>query len=136
MKKILSIFTLAFLLSISASAQHQVKRSFLVPDTPQQLELTYTNHVPLNGKNGSLYIKNQSDKDLKNVHIIVSVKISWTDTVGSYPQKRTKKLILCDDQFDIAAYETNTLKESNRGIIKGGPEKKGKTYSYDIEVTF
>lgn len=136
MKKILFALCLTFLLGISATAQ-EVTRSFLVPETAQKLELTYTNHVPHNGKDGSLYIKNQSDKDLKNVHIVVSVRISWTEMIdGTIPQRRTKKLILCDDKFDIAGNQTTTYTASNRGKIKGGPHNDGKTYDYDIEVTF
>lgn len=136
MNKILYTFVLMVMLSLSASAQH-VTRSFLVPETPKQLELTYTNKVPLNGSDGSLYIKNHSDKDLKKVHIIVSVKIRWTEMIdGTIPQNRTKTLILCDDNFDISAYEAITYTASKRGKIKGGPHKDGKTYTYDIEVTF
>lgn len=136
MKKILIAIAAIISIGLSASAQ-QITRNFPIPNAPQSLEVTYINHVPLNGHDGTLRIVNPTDQPLK-AHIVVSVKITWEEQAeGAYiPVKKTKTLILCDDDFDIARHESNTFSSSNRGKIKGGPHKPNKTYDYNIEVSF
>lgn len=143
MKKILFAIAMIIGLGLSAAAQYETgcARSFSVPGAPQTLDLTYINHVPLNGHDGTLRVVNNSDVNLRNVHIKVSVLITWEEMVdvpyvGRVPQKTTKTLILCDDYFDISAHESETYSSSRRGVIKGGPHKANKKYDYNIEVTF
>ncbi len=136
MKRFIISIIAIICIGISASAQ-QITRNFSIPNTPKSLELTYINHVPLNGHDGTLEINNPSDQSLK-VHVVVSVIIKWTEQSESnpIPQRMKKTLILCDDDFDIAKYERTTYTHSKRGVIKGGPHKPNKTYEYNIEVTY
>ena len=136
MRKLFISFVVIICIGFSASAQ-QITRQFPIPNAPQSLEVNYINHVPLNGDNGTLEFINPSDQAFR-VHVVVSVKIKWTEQSESnpIPIKKTKTLILCDDDFDIARHDRITYSQSNRGLIKGGPHKPNKTYEYDIQLTF
>lgn len=87
-------------------------------------------------KNGRLIITNNSDLTISKAHIRVTVLISWYEQSNGYPMRNKKTLELCDDDFkNIPSRKTLELTNSQRGVIAGGPEKPGKTYQYNIEIT-
>lgn len=91
-------------------------------------------------KNGRLVFNNSSDASISKVHIRVTVDIRWKEqnqiSNVNIPVTNKKTLVLCDDDFDNIPGKTEITKtNSKRGVIKGGPEKPNKYYSYNIEIT-
>lgn len=101
------------------------------------LNVDYYNH---GSKTGHLIFHNNSGSTISKAHVKVSVHITETDTVviGSYavPTKKNKILILCDDDFYNIPKGESKQTSSSRGVVKGGPEKNGKTYRYEVEVDY
>lgn len=133
MKKILVLFALIFI-GISASAQNASNSYSLISGS---LDVEYYNDRSHDlSKNGRLIITNNSDLTITKVHIRVTVLISWFEQTYGYPVKNKKTLELCDDDFtNIPTRKPLELTRSKRGVIAGGPEKEGKTYQYNIEIT-
>lgn len=133
MKKILVLFALVFT-GVSAIAQNATSSYSLVSGS---LNVEYYNDRSHDlSKNGRLIITNSSDLTISKAHIRVTVLISWFEQTNGYPMRNKKTLELCDDDFtNIPSRKTLELTSSNRGIIAGGPEKQGKTYQYNIEIT-
>ncbi len=102
------------------------------------LSVDYYNH---GSQTGHLIFNNQTGISISKAHVKVSVLITRTEYVqvpyvGTVPQKVTKTLILCDDDFyDIPKGESK-FTSSKRGVVKGGPEKPEKTYQYNVEVDY
>lgn len=128
MKRIVSIIAF-FCAGILATAQHGTG-SFA------GLTVEYYNH---GHESGHLIFNNQTGATISKVHVKVSVLITKNEYVdvpyvGRVPQKTTKTLVLCDDDFYNIAKGQSKETRSQRGIVKGGPEKDGKTYQYTVEV--
>lgn len=133
MKKILVLIAFLYI-GVSVSAQN-ASSSYSVPAGSLNVEyFNDRNHD--SSKQGRLKITNNSDLTITKAHIRVTVLISWYEQ-SSYPIKSKKTLELCDDDFTNipAPRKTLELTSSRRGVIEGGPEKSGKTYQYNIEIT-
>lgn len=132
MKKILLIAALLVIYT-SVNAQ-QAEGSFEIPTG--SLSVSYYNDRSTGGQNGHLVITNNSETTITKAHIKVSVLIRWTELVNDFPIANKKTLILCDDDFtDIPKNQTIEKYSSKRGVVKGGPEKEGKTYTYSVDIT-
>lgn len=102
------------------------------------LTVEYYNH---GHETGHLIFNNQTGTTISKVHVKVSVLITKNEYVdvpyvGRVPQKTTKTLVLCDDDFYNIAKGQSKETRSQRGIVKGGPEREGKTYQYNVEVDY
>lgn len=133
MKKIFILFALIYL-GVSANAQNA---SSSYPLISGSLNVEYYNDRSQDlSKNGRLIITNNSDLTISKAHIRVTVLISWYEQTNGYPMRNKKTLELCDDDFNnIPSKKTLELTSSKRGVIAGGPEKSGKTYQYNIEIS-
>lgn len=135
MKKIILLFVAVVYFGLSASAQSGSSSQSFIGGS---LEVQYFNDRArdLNNPGGRLIITNNSDVAVSKVHIRVTVLIRWQEQSQGFPITSKKTLELCDDDFtNIPAHKTIELTRSKRGIIEGGPEKAGKNYSYNIEIT-
>lgn len=128
MKKLLFLFFAMFLISVSVKGQQATTQQRLADGN---VVVKYYNDVLNGGKDGFLIIDNHSSYTIDHLHIRVTVKVtSYENNI-----KQEKTLVLCDDNItDIPASQTLTVSRTNRGVIKGGPEKDGKTYVYNIEI--
>lgn len=136
MKKVIFIFVALIYMGLSASSQN-VSGSYTVPSGSLNVDY-YNDRCHDSNKNGRLVITNNSDLTISKAHIYVTVFITWYEQSkrSSYPIKNTKTLELCDDDFyDIPSHKMIELTSSKRGVVKGGPEKDGKTYQYSIQIT-
>lgn len=102
------------------------------------LTVEYYNH---GHETGHLIFNNQTGTTISKVHVKVTVLITKNEYVdvpyvGKVPQKTTKTLVLCDDDFYNVAKGQTKETRSQRGIVKGGPEKQGKTYQYSVELDY
>ncbi|MBQ4398217.1 MAG: hypothetical protein II829_01370 [Bacteroidales bacterium] len=133
MKKILILIALIYF-GVTASAQNAAS-SYPVPSGSLNVEY-FNDRSHDSSKQGRLKITNNSDLTITKAHIRVTVVISWYEQ-SSYPIRSKKTLELCDDDFTNipAARRSIELTSSRRGVIEGGPEKEGKTYQYNIEIT-
>lgn len=95
------------------------------------VKVDYYNH---GSKTGHLIVNNTTNASIEKAHITVTVKIVWREGEGYLSQKKTKTLVLCDDDFYNLPQGECQLNASNQGEIKGGPEKEGKSYIYNVEV--
>ncbi len=137
MKHTLFLFLAIIYFGFSANAQNAMGRCN-VPYTSEDLSVAYYNDRLSGGQNGHLEISNNSELTISQAHILVKVLIRWEEkTKGStFPIMNKKTLILCDDDFyNIPPKKTIEKTSSKRGIIKGGPEKSGKTYQYIVEIS-
>ncbi len=131
MKKIFILLILITFMGLPVSAQQgRGSQGDLIVD--------YYNH---GSKTGHLIFNNGSGKTISKAHVRVTVLITWYEPIdvpflGKTNQKNTKTLVLCDDDFyDISSGESKATR-SQRGEVKGGPEKEGKTYQYNVEVKY
>lgn len=129
--KRLFLFCMAILclgISVQAQKPHATTKSGpLTVDYYNERSTDFT-------KDGKLVITNQVAEPVK-AHITVTVRITYTENVAGIDMKKTKVLVLCDDDFSNIRPGTKIYYNSSRGKIKGGPEKAGKTYDYHIEIT-
>ena len=131
MKKKTILLIALVLLGLCANAQ-QGSGSFCL------LTVDYYNH---GSKTGHLIFNNQTGIVISKAHVKVTVLITREESVnvpyvGIIPQKVTKTLVLCDDDFYNIAKGESKVTSSGRGVVKGGPEKPDKTYQYKVEVDF
>ncbi|MCR5065734.1 MAG: hypothetical protein K6A67_08190 [Bacteroidales bacterium] len=129
MKKCILLFAAVFFCGICANAQQG-------SGSMGSLTVNYYNH---GSKTGHLIFNNQTETTLSKAHVKVTVLITWNEHVnvpyvGEVPQKTTKTLVLCDDDFYNIPKGESKVTSSGRGPVKGGPEKQGKTYQYNVEV--
>lgn len=129
MKKIFVLLTMIICMGLSVSAQ-QGSGSY------GSLSVYYYNH---GSKTGHLIFNNQTGATISKAHIKVTVLITWYDSIdipymGKQAQKNTKTLVLCDDDFSNISKGESKVTSGRRGVVKGGPEKPGKTYRYNVEV--
>ena len=130
MKRLL-LFCMAILclgISVQAQKPHATYNSL-----PLSVEY-YNERSTDQTKNGKLVITNKFNATAK-AHITVTVRITYTENVAGIDMKKNKTLVLCDDEFSNIRPGTEIYLKSNRGIIKGGPEKEGKKYDYHIDVS-
>lgn len=117
----------------------QATGNCLVPGTSGQLSVEYYNDRLSDGKDGHLIIYNNSGVSIPKVHIKVTVRITWTEVVNlgngiTYPKSKSKVLELCNDEIYDIPREESIITRTRRGVIKGGPQKEGKNYSYSVEI--
>lgn len=129
MKKNIIIFAILALTCLCTNAQEG-------SGSMGSLTVDYYNH---GSKTGHLIFNNQTGTTLSKAHVKVTVLISWNEYVdvpyvGKVPQKTTKTLVLCDDDFYNISRGESKVTSGGRGPVKGGPEKQGKTYQYHVEV--
>lgn len=135
MKKLVLFFIAVILGGVSAVAQNASSSHSFVGGS---MAVQYYNDraQDLSNPGGRLIITNNSDVAITKAHIRVTVLIRWQEQSQGLPITSKKTLELCDDEFtNIPAHKTLELTRSNRGIIEGGPEKPGKTYQYNIEIS-
>lgn len=135
MKKTIVLFALIVFTMISAFAQN-ASNSYSFPSGSLNVEY-YNDRSHDSQKNGRLIITNNSDVIITKAHIRVTVLITWNEqTSYGIPMLNKKTLELCDDDFtNIPSKKPMELTSSRRGVIAGGPEKPGKNYQYNIEIT-
>lgn len=131
MNKIVLILVVLFCFGLSANAQQG-------SGSQGALSVEYYNH---GSKTGHLIFDNQTGSTISKVHIRVTVLITWTEQIdvpylGKTDQKNKKTLVLCDDYFYNIPPNQSKVARSQRGEVKGGPEKTGKTYQYNVEVEY
>lgn len=135
MKKNILLFIVIVHMVLSASAQNASSTQSFIGGS---LEVQYFNDRAndLSNPGGRLIITNNSDVTVSKAHIRVTVLIRWQEQSQGFPVTSKKTLELCDDDFtNIPAHKTLEFTRSKRGIIEGGPEKAGKNYSYNIEIS-
>ena len=131
MKKLFVFLMTILCIGLSVNAQQGV-------GSQGALSVEYYNH---GSKTGHLIFNNSTGSTISKVHIRVTVFITWYEQIdvpylGKTSQKNTKTLVLCDDDFFNISSGQSKVTRSQRGEVKGGPEKDGKTYQYSVEVEY
>lgn len=124
MKKLLFLIFALFLVGVSAKAQHATAQKNMAG---KNVTVEYYN----NTNNGHLVIYNNTDYEIGKLHVRVTVKVTSYNELN---MKQEKILVLCEDDVTDIPTGKKIVYKTNRGAIKGGPEKEGKTYEYSIEL--
>lgn len=126
MKKLLFLIFTMFIVGMSVKGQQATSQWF-----DGRVTVKYYNDVLNGGQNGHLVINNNSSYEIDHISIRVTVNVT---SQNEYGIKQSKTLVLCDDRITDIPTGQSTIHKTSRGVIKGGPEKEGKTYEYNIEI--
>lgn len=126
MKRLIFLIFAMFFVGMYAKGQQATTQWF-----NGRVTVKYYNDVLYGGQNGHLVIDNNSTYEIDHITIRVTVNVT---SLNEYGMEQVKTLVLCDDRITDIPTGQSTILKTNRGVIKGGPEKEGKTYEYNIEI--